>query len=138
MAEPDNVADASPTAAPDPAPAADLEAQMAEAIQAALVAERQRVAAITHACAAARQPDKAAAWIAEGVSIDEARARLINALAEQAGPELRNATAPAQPDDFPALVASKQAAGATRAQALRQAIADQPALHQAWLAQINQ
>lgn len=138
MAEPDTVADNSPAAAPEPAATPDLESQVTEAVQAALVAERQRIAAITRACAAARLPDKAKAWIEEGISIDQARERLINALAEQGGPELRNAAAPAQPDDFQALVATKQAAGASRAQALRQAIAEQPALHRAWLAQINQ
>lgn len=133
MADPNDVAETPVAAEPNP----NLEAQVADAVQAAIAAERKRIADISRACAAARKPEQAAAWIEEGISADQARERLINAMADQAGPEMRNAAAPAQQDDFASLVNAKVASGLSRATAMRLAIAEQPALHRAWLAQIN-
>jgi hypothetical protein len=107
------------------------------AVQAAIAAERQRIAAITQACQAVRQPQQAQAWIEEGISADQARERLINALASQAGPELRHAPAPTDAPDFEAMVKSAQAEGKTRAQAMRAVITSYPDLHREWLARVN-
>jgi ATP-dependent protease ClpP protease subunit len=134
MANPNDVAVPNEPAE-DPTP--NLDAAIAAAREAAVAAERQRIAAILQACQAVHQPQQAQAWIDEGISADQARERLINAMAANAGPELRHAPAPAEAPDFETLVQSAQAAGQTRAQALRAVIAAHPDLHRAWLARVN-
>lgn len=78
-------------ATPDPAiesaPAVDLNAVRQEAI----AAERARIAEITRACKLAKLPDLAESLISDELSIDAARAKIIDAWAEQGGAEIRHA-----------------------------------------------
>jgi ATP-dependent protease ClpP protease subunit len=134
MADPKDAA-GNPEAA-DPA-TPDLTTVVTEAVQAAVAAERQRIADITRVCASVRLPDRAQAWIEEGISIDQARARLIDLIAAQGGPEMRNAPAPVASDDFDALVQAAMASGKSRAQAMRAVITAHPEQHRAWLARVN-
>lgn len=104
MATSETVADEQTTANPETnsetkpeAPANSGEASETDAVQAAVVAERQRISAIQRACAAASLPDMAQTMIDEGISADAARERVINALAEQGGPEMRQAQPAGQP-----------------------------------------
>lgn len=72
----------------DAAPVIDLDAVRKEAI----AAERARIAEITRACTLARMPELAESLIHAGVSIDAARATIIDAWAERGGAEIRHAT----------------------------------------------
>lgn len=136
MADLIDVADHPEAAETPPTPTADP-VEIAAAVTQALAAERKRMADITRACAAAKRPQMAAAWIEDGTPIDRVREHLINALADDAGPEMRNAAEPAAPADFESLVQARQATGLTRAKAMRAVIGEHPALHRAWLARIN-
>lgn len=80
----------------DVPPVIDLVAIRAEAI----AAERARISEITRACTIARLPELADTLIQAGVSIDAARAKIIDAWAEQGGAEIRHAvtTAPGDVD----------------------------------------
>lgn len=69
------------------APPVDIEAVRKEAI----AAERARISEITRACKLAKLPDLAESLISAGLSIDAARAQIIDAWAEQGGTEIRHA-----------------------------------------------
>jgi hypothetical protein len=73
---------------PPPAtvPPVDLDAER----RAAALAERARITEITRACQAARLPELAESLIADGLSIDAARAKIIDTWAERGGPEIRH------------------------------------------------
>lgn len=58
---------------------------------AAALAERARIVEITRACQIAKLPELAESLISDGVTIDAARAQIIDALAERGGPEIRPA-----------------------------------------------
>lgn len=78
-----------------PAPALDVDAVRKEAI----TAERARITEIVRACALAKMPNLADTLIKDGVSIDAARAQIIDAWAERGGAEIRHA-ASATPADI--------------------------------------
>ena len=78
----------------DPAPVIDLDAIRAEAI----AAERARISEITRACTIAKLPELADSLIQAGMSIDAARAKIIDAWAEKGGAEIRHAVTTAQVD----------------------------------------
>lgn len=108
-----------------------------DAIRAAAVAgERQRIAEITRACRAARLPEMADELISAGVTLDAARAAVIDQLAAKSGPELRHAPEPVA-HDFEQLVTAAIAAGQTRGQAIRAVASAHPDLHRQYLARVN-
>lgn len=77
-----------------PEPPIDLDAVRKEATE----AERARIADITRACTIAKLPELADSLIQSGVSIDAARAKIIDAWAEKGGAEIRHAASAAPAD----------------------------------------
>lgn len=73
---------------PEPTDAAAIEAR----IQAALDAERQRVAAIQARCTEVGKPELAAALIDSGADMAACNAAIIDAWVAQGGPEIRQHT----------------------------------------------
>lgn len=100
MADEDETASAVETAVNEsPAitePPVDIEAER----NASALAERARIVEITRTCQIARLPELAESLIEAGVSVDAARAKVIDAWAERGGPEIRHAaqTSPAEID----------------------------------------
>ncbi|AHF03434.1 peptidase [Marichromatium purpuratum 984] len=96
----DPAATSDPASAPTAtgeAPPAPLAPDVEARIQAALAAERERVGAIQARCAQVGMPDLAADLIAEGVTLAECNARIVNAWVEAGGPEMRQATSATAP-----------------------------------------
>lgn len=106
-------------------------------VQAALAAERRRVSEIQALCAKTNLPDLAAELIANGSSLAQANARVIDAWVAKGGPEIRQDPAASAPTDFETKVSAMVAAGQSRAQAIRAIAAAHPELHRAYLARVN-
>ncbi|MCK7461112.1 MAG: hypothetical protein MZU84_03140 [Sphingobacterium sp.] len=111
----------------------DIEAR----IQAALAAERQRVAAIQARCTEVGKPELAAPLIAAGASLAACNAAIVDAWMQQGGPEIINALPVSVGGEFETLVAAEVAAGKTRAQAIRTVARSHPDQHQAYIARLN-
>jgi hypothetical protein len=123
-----------------PAPLTEEQIQLREsqASAQATATERARVGAITDLCSRVRRADLAPALIAEGSTLEQARAALVEAWAQQGGAELRHAPdTGGQQATFESEVAALVALGKTRGAAIRAVAQSHPDLHTQYLSRIN-
>lgn len=125
-----------PPAVPEPPVAVEPPVDVPAIADAARSAERSRIVEIIRACKLANLPELADALIERGVSLDVARAEIIDAWAERGGAEIRQPTAPDRGDPLAAAVAAYRAAHPQASAAVAEAavLRDQPQLYDAYLA----
>jgi hypothetical protein len=127
-----------PENTPVPLTEEQIQLRESQAMAQATATERARVGAITDLCSRVRRPDLAPALIAEGSSLEQARAALIEAWAQQGGAELRHAPdTTGQQASFESEVAALVALGKTRGAAIRAVAQSHPDLHTQYLSRIN-